>query len=68
MKIGLTTLLLSIIVAFAALPVPAKAQSLVDAGASSSSTVDLSLSAATSQPDLTYTASDGENDAPQLLL
>jgi hypothetical protein len=54
-KIGLTTLLLLVVGAFAALPVPAKAQSLVEAGASSSSTVDLSLSTATSQPDLTYT-------------
>jgi hypothetical protein len=47
-------LLLLVIADFAALPVLVKAQSLVDVGDSSSSTVDLSGSAATPLPDLTY--------------
>ncbi len=47
-------LLLLVIAALAAIPVLAKAQSLVDSGESSKSTVDLSVSTATPQPDLTY--------------
>jgi hypothetical protein len=47
-------LLLLAIASLAVLPVLAKAQSLVDAGNSSSNSVDLSVSTATAQPDLTY--------------
>jgi len=54
MKIRRIMLLLSAIAHLAALPVLARAQSLVDSGESSSSTVDLSVSATTPQPDLTY--------------
>ncbi len=54
MKTCRTMLLLLVIADFAALPVLVKAQSLVDVGDSSSSTVDLSGSAATPLPDLTY--------------
>ncbi|MGA2456745.1 MAG: hypothetical protein ABSF85_04200 [Terriglobales bacterium] len=54
MKTCRTMLLLLAIADFAALPVLAKAQALVDAGDSSSSTVDLSVSTAVPQPDLTY--------------
>ena len=51
MKMRRIVLLLLVI---AALPVLAKAQSLVDSGESSSGTVDLSVSTASPQPDLTY--------------
>jgi hypothetical protein len=54
MKMHRIVLLLLVIAALAALPVLAKAQSLVDSGESSKSTVDLSVSTATPQPDLTY--------------
>jgi hypothetical protein len=54
MKIRRTMLLLLVIADLAVLPVLAKAQSLVEARDSSSSTVDLSLSTATPQPDVTY--------------
>jgi len=54
MKIRRIMLLLLAIAPLAALPVLAKAQSLVNSGDSSSSTVDLSVSTATPQPDLTY--------------
>ena len=54
MKIRRLMLLLLAIADFAVLPVLAKAQSLVDSGESSSSTVNLSRSPATLQPDLTY--------------
>jgi hypothetical protein len=48
-------MLLPLAVAYlAVLPVLAKAQSLVDSGDSSSSTVDLSVNMATPQPDVTY--------------
>jgi len=49
-----TMLLLLVIAGLAVLPVLVKAQSLVDVGVSSSSTVDLSVSVATPLPDLTY--------------
>jgi len=55
MKMRRIMLLLLVIGDLAVLPVLTKAQSLVDAGDSSSSTVDLSASTATPQPDLTYT-------------
>jgi hypothetical protein len=54
MKMRRIVLLLLVIAALAAIPVLAKAQSLVDSGESSKSTVDLSVSTATPQPDLTY--------------
>src|SRR5208282_2151167 len=54
MKIRRTVLLLLVIADFAVLPVLAKAQSLVDSGDSFSSTVDLSVSMAAPQPDVTY--------------
>jgi hypothetical protein len=54
MKIRRIVLLLLVIADLAAQPVLAKAQSLVDTGDSSSSTVDLSVSTAIPQPDLTY--------------
>lgn len=54
MKMRRIMLLLLLIAGLAALPVLVKAQSLVDAGDPSSSTVDLSASTATPQPDLTY--------------
>lgn len=54
MKMRRIVLLLLVIADLAALPVLAKAQSLVDSGDSSSSTVDLSVSTARPQPDLTY--------------
>ena len=54
MKMRRIVLLLLVITDLAALPVLAKAQSLVDTGDSSSSTVDLSVSTATPQPNLTY--------------
>ena len=54
MKMRRIMLLLLVIAALAALPVLAKAQSLVNSGESSSSTVDLSVSTASPQPDLTY--------------
>ncbi len=54
MKMRRIMLLLLVIADLAVLPVLAKAQSLVDSGDSSSGTVDLSVSTATPQPDLTY--------------
>src|ERR1017187_7214328 len=54
MKMRRIVLLLLVIAALAAVPVLAKAQSLVDSGESSSGTVDLSISTASPQPDLTY--------------
>ena len=54
MKMRRIVLLLLVIADLAALPVLAKAQSLVDSGDSSSSTVDLPVSTARPQPDLTY--------------
>jgi hypothetical protein len=54
MKIRRIMLLLLAIADLAVLPVLAKAQSLVASGESSSSTVDLSVSTASPQPDLTY--------------
>jgi hypothetical protein len=54
MKMRRIMLLLFLIAGLAALPVLAKAQSLVNSGDSSSSTVDLSVSTASPQPDLTY--------------
>jgi hypothetical protein len=54
MKMRQIMLLLLLIAGLAALPVLAKAQSLVNSGDSSSSTVDLSVSTASPQPDLTY--------------
>lgn len=54
MKMRRIVLLLLLIADLAALPVLAKAQSLVDSGDSSRSTVDLSVSTATPQPNLTY--------------
>jgi len=54
MKMRRLMLVLLIIANLAVLPVLAKAQSLVDSGNSSSSSVDLSVSTATALPDLTY--------------
>ncbi|MGD0508759.1 MAG: hypothetical protein ABSA27_13230 [Terriglobales bacterium] len=54
MKMRRIMFLLLVIADLAVLPVLAKAQSLVDSGDSSSSTVDLSVSTATPQTDLTY--------------
>ncbi|MBZ5614687.1 MAG: hypothetical protein LAO23_11820 [Acidobacteriia bacterium] len=54
MKMRRIMLLLLVITALAAVPVLAKAQSLVNSGDSSGSTVDLSVSTASPQPDLTY--------------
>lgn len=54
MKMRQIMLLLLLIAALAALPVLAKAQSLVNSRDSSSSTVDFSVSTASPQPDLTY--------------
>ena len=54
MKMRRLVLLLLVITNLAVLPVLAKAQSLVDSGDSSSSTVDLSVSTATPQPDFAY--------------
>jgi hypothetical protein len=54
MKMRRIMLLLLLIAGLATLPVLAKAQSLVDSGESSSSTVDLSVSTASPQLDLTY--------------
>ena len=54
MKIRRLILLLLAIADFAVLPVLAKAQSLVNSGDSSGSTVDLLVSTATPQPDPTY--------------
>ena len=55
MKMRRIMLLLLVIGDLAVLPVLTKAQSLVEAGDSSSSTVNLSLSTTIPQPDLTYT-------------
>jgi len=54
MKMRRLILLLLVMAALAALPLLAKAQSLVDSGGSSSA-ADLSVSTAIPQPDLTYT-------------
>jgi len=54
MKMRRLMLVLLIIANLAVLPVLAKAQSLVDSGNSSSSSVDLSVSTATALPDLTF--------------
>jgi hypothetical protein len=55
MRMRRITLLLLVVANVAVLSVLAKSQALLDAGDSSSSAVELSVSTATLQPDLTYT-------------